>query len=315
MGEQQYEPQTAAYNDAQFEELIALGKSVKSRDFLGVLFLLVGIIMSIVMLGSQWFVIGILIMIGALIFMAITSATINKKYRRMYKATLVNRVAKDYFSQFTYQPEKGFTRDYLRGLGIMSFGSDYNSEDMLQGVYNNVPFTRADVYIADTTTDSEGNSSTTVYFRGQWLELQPNKRFQTDLQIIQKGFGFTNKRKGFFTKKEDRRHVIETEDVEFNKKFQCLCQNDAEAFYLLTPTLMQAIMKLSQVLPYKMMIAFVDNTLHVLVDTHRDSMEPTLPKCGNLDRPIADLRADMEIITGLISGLLLDRSIFQGYMQ
>ncbi len=315
MGEQQFEPQSAAYNDAQFEELIALGKKVKSRDLLGILLLIAGIVLTVVMYGSRWFVIGIAVMIGSLIFMAITSATANKKYRRMYKETLVNRVAKDYFSQFVYKPDTGFAKDYLRSLGIMSFGSDYKSEDMLQGVYNAVPFTRADVYIADTTTDSEGNSSTTVYFRGQWLELTPNKRFQTDLQIIQKGFGYTNKKKGFFTRKEDRRHVIETEDVDFNKKFQCLCQNDAEAFYLLTPTLMQAIMKLSQVLPYKMMIAFVNNSLHVLVDTHRDSMEPTLPKGGNLDRPIADLRSDMEIITGLITGLLLDRSIFQGYTQ
>ena len=73
---------------------------------------------------------------------------------------------------------------------------------------------------------------------------------------------------------------------------------------------MQAIMKLSQVLPYKMMIGFVNNTMHVLVNTKRDSMEPALPKNGNLDRQIADIRHDMEAITGLITGLLLDRNIF-----
>ena len=150
-----------------------------------------------------------------------------------------------------------------------------------------------------------------MYFRGQWLEIVPNKAFNTDLQIIQSGFSFTNRKKGIFTKKAERRHVLETEDVEFNKRFQCLCQNDAEAFYLLTPSLMQAIMRLSEILPYKMMIAFVNNTLHVLVDTHRDSMEPSSPKNGNFDLQIADLRQDMEIIVNVITGLLVDRDIYR----
>ena len=306
MGEQP----TAGYREEQFDELLALGARVKRRDILGVLLLIVGIVITLFLYGTIWFPAGLLLMIGALIFMIVTSVTLNKKYRGMYKETMVNRVAGEYFSRYEYHPEKGFARDYLRSLGIMSFGNEYNSEDMLQGEFNGVSFTRADVYIADTSTDSDGNSSTTVYFRGQWLEFTPNKQFATDLQIIQKGFGFTNKKKGIFTRKDERRHVIETEDVAFNKEFQCLCQNDAEAFYLLTPALMQAIMKLSQVLPYKMMIGFVNNTMHVLVNTKRDSMEPALPKNGNLDRQIADIRHDMEVITGLITGLLLDRNIF-----
>ena len=297
--------------ESAFQELLDLGNRIKKRDRISVCVALAGVVVTIVLFGTMYFPIGLAILIGALISMVITNAKLGKKYRQLYKQTMIDRVAQEYFSQYEYSPEKGFSKDYLRGLGIMSFGSDYNSEDTLKGVYNGVPFTRADVYIADTTTDSEGNSSTTVYFKGQWLEIVPNKTFDTDLQIIQKGFGVTNRKKSIFTKKSERRHVLETEDVEFNKNFQCLCQNDAEAFYLLTPTLMQAILRLSEILPYKMMIAYVDRSLHVLVDTHRDSMEPSSPKNGNFDRQIADLRQDMEVIVSIITGLLVDRDIYQ----
>ncbi|MBO4766966.1 MAG: DUF3137 domain-containing protein [Lachnospiraceae bacterium] len=297
--------------DNQFDELLELGKRIRRRDLLGVLVLLAGIVVTVFFYGTPFFVIGLGIMAASIIMMIVTSVTLNKRFRKMYKSTMIDRVAREYFEQYTYNAEKGFSRDYLRGLGIMMFGSDYRSEDMLAGSYHGVPFTRADVYIADTSTDSEGNSSTTVYFRGQWLELIPNKQFASDLQIIQKGFGFSNKRKGFFTKKADRRHEMETEDSEFNKRFTCMCQDEAEAFYLLTPALMQAIMRLSEVLPYKMMIAFVGNTLQVLIDTHRDSMEPTLPKGGNFDRQIADIHQDMRVITEVITGLLQDRNIFR----
>ena len=297
--------------DNGLQELLDLGNRIKRRDRISILIGIVGVVTAIILFGTPYFIIGIGVCIAAVILMIVTNAGLGKKYREMYKGTLVDRVAREYFSEYRYLPDKGFERSYLKSLGIMQFGSDYTSEDTLQGVYNGVEFTRSDVYIADTTTDSEGNSSTTVYFRGQWLEIKPNKSFNTDLQIIQKGFGFTNRRKSIFTRKQDRRHVLETEDVAFNKSFQCMCQNDAEAFYLLTPQLMQSILKLSEVLPYKMMIAYVDNTLHVLVDTHRDSMEPSSPKNGNFDRQIADLRQDMEIIVSVITGLLVDRNLYQ----
>ncbi|MBO4789214.1 MAG: hypothetical protein J5531_09970 [Lachnospiraceae bacterium] len=158
MGEQP----TAGYRDEQFDELLALGARVKKRDILGVLLLIVGIVITLFLYGTIWFPAGLLLMIGALIFMIVTSVTLNKKYRGMYKETMVNRVAREYFSRYEYHPEKGFSRDYLRSLGIMSFGNEYNSEDMLQGEFNGVSFTRADVYIADTSTDSDGNSSTTL---------------------------------------------------------------------------------------------------------------------------------------------------------
>ena len=297
--------------ESEFQELLDLGNRIKKRDRISVCVAVVGVIVTILLFGTMYFPVGIVICIGALIAMFITSASLGKKYRELYKRTMIDRVAQEYFTNYEYLPDTGFKEEYLSSYGIMSFGSDYSSEDMLKGVYNGVPFTRADVYIADTTTDSEGNSSTTVYFKGQWLEIVPNKSFNTDLQIIQKGFGFTNRKKSIFTRKSERRHELETEDVDFNKRFQCLCQNDAEAFYLLTPALMQSIMNLSEILPYKMMIAYVNNSLHVLVDTHRDSMEPSSPKNGNFDRQIADLRQDMEIIVSVITGLLVDRNIYQ----
>ena len=297
--------------DPQLRELIELNNRIKRRDRIGVGICLVGIVVTILLLKSGLFLVGIGICVIGLILLIITAATLNKDYRQKYKQTLVNRVASEYFDEYTYDPVKGFARDYLRKLNIMMFGSDYKSEDQLKAVYDGVRFTRADVYIADTTTDAEGNSSTIVYFRGQWIEFEPNKDFNSDLQIIQKGFSYTNKQKGLFVKKADKRHVIETEDTEFNKRFQCLCQDDSEAFYLLTPSLMQSLMQLTEVLPYKIMIGYIDKSIHVLVDTHRDSMEPSGPKGGSFDRQIADIRQDMDVIVSVINGLKINTDLYR----
>ncbi|MBQ6661067.1 MAG: DUF3137 domain-containing protein [Lachnospiraceae bacterium] len=297
--------------EGEMQELLELGLRIKRRDRIGIVILLIGFVSTIVLYNTPVFAIGIGIIVAGIIQLCVTSFTLEKKYRRQYKETMVNHVAKEFFEDFTYSPEKGFTKQYLNDMGIMSFGNEYKSEDMLSGVCSGVQFSRADVYIADTSTDSEGHSSTTVYFEGQWIEFEPHKRFGSDLQIIQKGFGFSKKRKGFWVKKELRRHELETEDVDFNKRFTCMCQNDAEAFYLLTPSLMQAIRELTEVLPYKMMVAFVNRTMHVLIDTKRDSLEPSAPKGGNFDRQIADVRQDIGMIPMIIQKLGVDKTLYR----
>ena len=141
-----------------FQELLDLGNRIKKRDRLSILAAVIGVVVTILLYGTPFFGIGLLICAAALIVMFVTNAKLGKQYRELYKKTMIDRVAREYFSQYEYLPKIGFQKDYLRSLGIMSFGSDFWSEDTIKGVYNNVSFTRADVYIADTSTDSDGNS-------------------------------------------------------------------------------------------------------------------------------------------------------------
>jgi len=301
--------QTPTTTDSDsLDALVQLGMKVKRRDIVCIVTLLAGIVITIFLFGTMMFPVGLAIMVGALVAMFITSATINRRYRGMYKNTLVRRVAGEFFTDFSYEPEKGYQKEYLDNLDIMDFGNIFESEDMMIGKCGNVAFQRADVYIADESEDSDGHTSTMEYFRGQWLEFRPQKQFLEPLQIVQSGFEHSATLTGLFVGKHEKRHKIETEDMEFNKRFTCYCRNDAEAFYLLTPAMMQAIMRLSQTLSYKMMIAFVNNKLHVLVATHRNSMEPILPKGGTLDRQLADLRNDMRIVSEVVQNLLPDRN-------
>lgn len=233
-----------------------------------------------------------------------------KEYKDYYKNVFVRQMIQNVIPGAIYEPAQGFPRQMISATGLMQMGNVYHSEDYIKGVYNGVEFERADMLIQNETTDSEGNTSTTTYLRGRWMVFESNKTFSADLQIIQKGFGYANKRKGWFTRKENRRHEIKTEDESFNKQFQSLCQDDVEAFYLLTPGVMQAMMRLAASMDGKVMIGFVDNRIHVAVNSSKDSLEaPVTRSFRNSD--FEDVTREINAITTFVENLNLDRKIFQ----
>lgn len=231
-----------------------------------------------------------------------------KEYRSYYKDVFVKKMILQAIPDAVYEPHQGFPKAVISGTALMAMGNVYSSEDYIRGTFNGVSFERADVLIQDETTDSEGNTSTTTYLRGRWMIFESNKTFQGDLQIIQKGFNFANRRKGFFTKKADRRHVFKTEDESFNKEFQCLCQDEGEAFYLLTPGVMQGLKRLAAAMDGKIMVGFVDNKMHVAVNSKKDSLEP--PWRTITDEDINEVTREINAITSFVVSMNLDRKIF-----
>lgn len=231
-----------------------------------------------------------------------------KEYRSYYKDVFVKKMILHAIPDAVYEPYQGFPKAVISGTALMAMGNVYSSEDYIRGTFNGVSFERADVLIQDETTDSEGNTSTTTYLRGRWMIFESNKTFQGDLQIIQKGFNFANRRKGFFTKKADRRHVFKTEDESFNKEFQCLCQDEGEAFYLLTPGVMQGLKRLAAAMDGKIMVGFVDNKMHVAVNSKKDSLEP--PWRTITDEDINEVTREINAITSFVVSMNLDRKIF-----
>ena len=231
-----------------------------------------------------------------------------KEYRSYYKDVFVKKMILQAIPDAVYEPYQGFPKAVISETALMAMGNVYSSEDYIRGTFNGVSFERADVLIQDETTDSEGNTSTTTYLRGRWMIFESNKTFQGDLQIIQKGFNFANRRKGFFTKKADRRHVFKTEDESFNKEFQCLCQDEGEAFYLLTPGVMQGLKRLAAAMDGKIMVGFVDNKMHVAVNSKKDSLEP--PWRTITDEDINEVTREINAITSFVVSMNLDRKIF-----
>ncbi len=252
------------------------------------------------------FFIGLFEIVFHLIFVRKKQA----EYRNYYKTHYVYDMVRQSIPDAMYQPDYGFPSQQIAQTGLMQMGNIYKSEDYIRGSYNHVAFERSDILIQDETTDSDGHSSTTTYLRGRWMIFESNKDFEADLQIIQHGFAHARRKTGIFTKKAERRHTFKTEDEQFNKMFTCLCQNEVEAFYLLTPGLMQGLMRLAAQSDGKIMVGFVANQLHVAINSHKDYLEPPIYHSPN-NNDIMQVQNEINAVTSFVEGLNLDRKIFK----
>jgi len=291
-------------------ELESMRKSCLPPLFIGIGILILGVVSFAINL-----ILAIILIIVGIVFIGIKYSPVKKAYCNAYKQKLVMGVFANNFDNVRYNPADGYSEGFISHTGFISMGNIFHSEDLITGEYKGVSFSRADLRIEDetTTTDSDGNTQThtTTYFNGRWIILTHNKNFDYDLQVVQKGFGYANTKSGFFTRKDEKRHKVEFENEAFNKKFQTFCQDEQEAFYLITPPIMEELFEYSDAADGKVMLGFKDNEVHVAVHNNKDSLEPSLFRSVNYKHDLQPIEAEVNAIRDFVDKLKIDREIYK----
>lgn len=263
--------------------------------------------------------------VGSFLFIIIYSLFFLKKeleFRKKYKKEINNIIFSSFLDNYKYAPNYGISRNYVAGTNSIIMGDNFYTEDAVYGVYNGVNFLRCDMTMEDEYTDSDGDRHTVTIFSGQWFKMDFPKRFKSNVQIFSKDFSNVdkNKKSRFFSKisKKTRennlgkRIQVQTESEEFNKKFKIYASSEHDAFYVLTPKLIEAIQKLKDELDMPFMILFTDNSLDIALDSRKDSLEPSYKKDMDvaLSLSVKDAVEEITILMKFIDYLDLEKDLF-----
>ena len=296
------------------EELERLRNELKKTYLLWIVIFIVIVILNIVVILStkMVFLAPVSIIVGIILF-AVTTNKKKRAYVLAFKDYFVLNSLKATFTDLIYEPEKGIPRSEIADTQMMYMGDIYSSNDFVSGKYKNIDFHQSDVHIEEehTTTDSDGNTTTEyiTIFRGRWMVFDFNKEFKSNIQVCQKRFG-NNKVGSIFSKSKYKK--VEMESQEFNKMFNVYAQSEHEAFYILTPTLMEKITNLVNNTKGKVLLCFIDNKLHIGLYDNKDSFEP-----GSVFKQIDEAKVNEEInkdvktITNFVDYLSLDNDLFR----
>lgn len=256
---------------------------------------------------------GIGIFIAA--FTAILALILTKKdaqkYHGLYKAYFVDRNLHQIFTDVYYDHGKGMPKEVLSSTGMMRTGDIYRSNDFTSGKYKDVAFSQADVEIQEEHTDSDGNTTYVTIFKGRWMVFEFPKAFTFRMEVVQKWFNANKKpRKDPEIKRKIEK--ISTESPTFNKKFKVYAEDGFEAYYILDPSFIDHIEKLSESHKGKLMLCFIDNKLHVAINDNKDAFEPPRPfKPINEQAENEKIYQDIKTITDYVEFLKLDRKLFK----
>lgn len=195
------------------------------------------------------------------------------------------------FGQLCYDPGAGFTHDDIRNAAVVNCGDKryFESEDLLTGCYQSVRFAFADVTTRRMVRRGKRNELDTL-FDGQVIRFDRFDRQKISsghLQIFQKEF--LSDLRGWTAE-----HRVETDSAAFNGKFQIYAADEHNAFYILTPHLMEKIQKFQEAVGEQIAVTFRGEAMFVAISRTRSIFD------GVVDVPVAEQKAlilsDMDLL-------------------
>lgn len=292
------------------EEVETLRK--KAKDCIkNTLLISAGIGLALAILGKAPGAVFYALIIGAIIS-AVKVQKPKQEFTKAFKDTFVLKALQSVFTDLVYEPEKGLDESVISSTQMMDMGDRYSSNDYISAKYKNINVVQADVHIEEEheSTDSDGHTTRTwvTIFRGKWMIFDFNKTFKANIQVSQKNFG--NSRIKNWGQKVKYKKVM-MEDQAFNNQFKTFAQDEHDAFYILTPSLMEKIKKLAGSVNGKLLFCFIDNKLHIGLQNGKDSFEHSIFKEIDEEKVTNEIAQDIKIITNFVDELSLDNDLFR----
>lgn len=217
------------------------------------------------------------------------------------KKAFVNKALEECYPGSVYSIKDGFTRDFIKNTGIVSMGDSFKSSDFIKGEYKNVKFEFSDIEIMQS---SGSNSSSRTLFFGQWYVYEFNKQVKGPI-VIKNALFSGGKNASILSKK------IELENEAFNKEFTVYGNDQQEAFYILTPQLMEALMELQKIVPHaRIAFGFMDNKFHFALNSYVDLVPLKLFKKVNIEEEEKLVKESILRIGQIIDQLKLDNNLY-----
>lgn len=283
------------------QELRAKDRRGKTAGMIGGL--VVGLVLGLILFfkfgafGLVFAVFG-----GAFIWMLVY-AIINAGTKKRFKREIVPAVLRSLLGQdVTYEPERGYDFKTLKSLGFFPCTS-YKGEDLLSGTYQNVSFMSGDIWMYHT--QSNGKTTTTVTdFRGTMWMFSLNKDIKGRIDLLEKGYHYRRRLSGM--------EKIEFEDIDFNDSFKSYASDDHEAFYIVTPRVIEALKRNLTAIEGHIMYSVQPDRLFLVVATTTDTHFEFKPsRMNNIDELIGEIAGDIDPIFRTIDAFNLDEDIYR----
>ena len=176
-----------------------------------------------------------------------------QEIQRIYKETFLTGVFEEYFENVEYRWKQGFDEKKIKQADVFTPKAGFHTEDYLSGTYKGVSFEHADVSWENGSDCYNYRLFSFDYFFKQMQSVkiipQFDQALETNPKVFIDGVGL---------------EPVKLENVEFNKIFLVGATNPEEAFYVLTPQMMEYILTL-----WKKYGGYAETPMSLQKDTYR----------------------------------------------
>ncbi|MDO5046396.1 DUF3137 domain-containing protein [Campylobacter sp.] len=211
-----------------------------------------------------------------------------KKYKKFYLESYLGSLG------FSYDMHSYVNLFYIMQSRLFFIITSQHGNDLVSGEIEGVKFSFSDLRLVGKDSfvnpiTGESDDRALMFFKGLFFMASFNKKIESKTFVLSRG------KPGEPMAKE-----IIVDNVEFNELFKVYTTDIQNAMYILSPSLMQAIVKLAKYMRVPIGLSFVEERIYIRIDRGIDSFEPDIHQSivsKNLDkRIIADLNSLFNII-------------------
>jgi hypothetical protein len=284
-----------------FEELEQQRLEVVKKRRISILILVLSLVLGFLLMMVLPFL-GIPFIIAGIIIFAISESKVSS-FRRKFKEIVVKKILDQELGEYTYNQYAGIPLNEIISVGIYDSPDRYDLEDYIQSSYNEVRYEMCDATFEEryyVTVDGKREVRYRMYFKGRIIKLDYKRDLNTTIKIIEGSPQGLNLRG--LTK-------VETESIEFNKKYKTYVSNKENVFYYLTPVMIQKLMELEKLFKGTIQYSITSDAMYIFINNSGDSLEV------NLNRPIDDtqlniIKSQILLASTIINEFNLDKTKF-----
>ena len=267
------------------------------------------LILPILAAGQPVFLIFLLV--GTVVLSAGAFKLFTSGYRQDFKHSVIRRLIEFLEPGLRYHPEQGIGKEQFRAADVFQHRIDrYKSEDIVQGRIGQTDVVFSEVF-AEYKTGSGKDTTWHTIFNGLFFIGDFHKHFHSRTVVLpdkaEKLFGALGQKMQAWN--PSRSALIKLEDPEFEREFVVYGDDQIEARYILSPSLMERITAFRRKMGGEVHLAFVGSRVFVAVSKKEDWFEPLL--WGSADfSTLLTYAAQLRLATDIVEDLNLNTRIW-----
>ena len=201
-------------------------------------------------------------------------------YNVDFKDKIIAPLIQEIDNNLHYSPQAHIpTAEFNRSKLFTTRPDRVSGNDYVQGSIDAIPVEFSDFHAEKKHKDSKGNETWEKLFMGLFLISEFPKNFQGQTIILpdsaQKIFGDLV---GNYLQSNNfsRNELVKMDNPEFEKEFVVYSSDQIEARYILTPALMQKLLRYKKKTKHPIYVSFIGGKIYLAIEYNNDMFEASL---------------------------------------
>jgi hypothetical protein len=260
---------------------------------------------------NNYYLIAVGLFFIAAIFCAINASIRYQAYTKEFKSEVVSKIIKLLNHKFSYKPKGHISKALYNQSGIFPENPDRcKGDDLITGTVEEIPFQFSELKTEEKheTRDDDGRSRTSyiTIFQGIFIVAEFNKHLGSRTFVVPQNDRSTT---NIFGKEKKRAYrfgeMVKLEDPRFEEIFSVYGTSQQEARYILTPTMMEAIVEIYQKYDLRMYFSFIGGNVHCAIPMGKNMFEAKVTKDGVKYEDIEE----MFMLFGLVETIIKEMNL------